>query len=165
MIFYPERLVTYHVDEQQLAVVREYGITRMPQLAIDLTLYLLLWFFLYPLFGLGWWGVIIWIVLLVGVVAVSVHHGVIWYGDCSIITNQRIIDIERRGIFQTHVREILWDHISDVQFNQRGFFATIFHYGTVTLFITTSPNPIHWQHVYQPNRLRDILSQYVPTLH
>ncbi|EKD76390.1 MAG: hypothetical protein ACD_43C00128G0002 [uncultured bacterium] len=165
MIFSPERLITYHPNEQQVTVIREYSITRLPQLAIDLAAYLLIWFFMYSLFSFGWWGVVTWLVLLASAIGFSLHHYVTWYGDCSIITNQRIIDIERRGLFQTKVREILWEQVTDVQFSQRGLWATVFQYGTVTLFIATTTNPIHWQHVYQPNRLRDILSEYVPTLH
>jgi len=128
-------------------------------------LYLLVWFLLYPLFGLGWWGIIIWLVGLVGTVGWSVQQAVTWYGDCSIITNQRIIDIDRHGLFQTAVRELLWEHITDVQFSQHGLWATVFHYGTISLFTNTNTTPIQWQRVYQPNRLRDILSEYVPTLH
>lgn len=165
MIFSPERLVTYHPNEELVTIVREYGITRLPGLAIDMLLYLLSWFFLYPLFALGWWGIVIWLTILVGVVFVSVRRAVTWYGDCCIITNQRIIDIDRRGLFDTQVREVAWEQITDIQFNQRGFWATLLHYGTLHIVTSIHTQPIQWQRVYQPNQLRDILSEYVPTIH
>lgn len=144
--------------------VREYFITRLPQLTIVSLLYVIWWFCFYLFFSWGWWGRSVWVSGLVVMLWYSVRRWVVWQNDCCIITDQRFIDIQKRGIFDTSVREVLWTMTQDVHYTQRGLWATVCGYGTVIVVVKDAPS-IQLQHVYQPAMIRDILSQYVPTLH
>lgn len=150
--------------EQRLLTMREYFITRLPMLAIVGLVYLGWWFFLAVFFQWGGWGLAGWLVGCFGLIVYGVRHWFIWKNDCCIITTQRIIDIQKRGAFDTTVREVNWTAVKDIQYQQRGFWATMWGYGAVTIIIQDAPAITLW-HVYQPAKIRDILSEHVPTLH
>jgi uncharacterized membrane protein YdbT with pleckstrin-like domain len=54
-----------------------------------------------------------------------------YYLDVWIVTDQRIINIEQRGMFNREIAEHDLDKIQDVSGVQKGFFQTLFSYGDV----------------------------------
>jgi hypothetical protein len=54
-----------------------------------------------------------------------------YYLDVWIVTDQRIINIEQRGMFNREIAEHDLDKIQDVSGMQKGFFQTLFSYGDV----------------------------------
>ncbi|MBC7471757.1 MAG: PH domain-containing protein [candidate division SR1 bacterium] len=54
-----------------------------------------------------------------------------YYLSLQIVTSERIIDIDQRGLFLREVSELPIDNIEDVSYNQNGFWGTIFNYGDV----------------------------------
>jgi uncharacterized membrane protein YdbT with pleckstrin-like domain len=54
-----------------------------------------------------------------------------YYLDVWIVTDQRIINIEQRGMFNREIAEHDLDKIQDVSGLQKGFFQTLFSYGDV----------------------------------
>ena len=54
-----------------------------------------------------------------------------YYLDVWIVTNQRIIDIEQKGLFSRVVAEQKIDRIQDVTSEIKGFFSTMLDYGNV----------------------------------
>ncbi|MEK7139602.1 MAG: PH domain-containing protein [Patescibacteria group bacterium] len=79
------------------------------------------WLLLGALFGVGlWWPTRWWIR---------------WAKTRLVVTNQRVIDIDQRGIWDRVVSEAPLDRISDVHFSQRGLAGTLWHYGTVEYLI------------------------------
>lgn len=54
-----------------------------------------------------------------------------YYLDVWIVTDQRIINIEQRGLFNREIAEHDLDKIQDVSGIQKGFFQTLFSYGDV----------------------------------
>ncbi|MAF25873.1 hypothetical protein CL634_09910 [bacterium] len=64
------------------------------------------------------------------------HSFVDYYLDVWIVTNQRIVNIEQRGLFSREVSEQKLFRIQDVTAEVNGFFPTTLDYGTV--FIQTA---------------------------
>ncbi len=54
-----------------------------------------------------------------------------YYLDVWIITNQRVIDIEHRGVFNSEVSTFRLEHIEDVTVEVHGVIATFLKFGTV----------------------------------
>ena len=54
-----------------------------------------------------------------------------YYLDVWIVTSQRIINIEQRGLFNREIAEHTLDKIQDVSGIQKGFTQTLFGYGNV----------------------------------
>ncbi len=56
-----------------------------------------------------------------------------YYLDAFILTNQRIIRIEQRGLFNRIVSSLDLDRIQDVTVEIKGIFSTVLSYGTLTV--------------------------------
>jgi hypothetical protein len=54
-----------------------------------------------------------------------------YYLSLQIVTSERIIDIDQKGLFLREVNELPIDNIEDVTYKQNGFWGTIFNYGDV----------------------------------
>lgn len=159
----PERLIQLKPHEQLVVVIREYLITQLFPLAIAGAVYFATVFFTYYLFSLGPLGGLAWLGLVLASVGYSLRKLWLWRQEVCIVTNQRCIDIQRPGLMSKAVRELPWNLVDDVRFSQRGLWATLWHYGSVTM-VLTSGEEIEWQHIYQPSQVRDILAQYVEKL-
>ncbi len=79
-------------------------------------------------FEYGFKIALIWIIasILYGVYGVM-----IWYLDCYIITNRRIIDIDQKSMFKRIVAEVEIGNIQEVVYEIDGPLETLFNYGTV----------------------------------
>lgn len=156
----PENIIQLKPDERIVLVIREYGITLLPTLASAGAVYFLLLFFMYAAFTRGPVIIALWFVGLVLVLLFILRRWWLWYAEVFIVTNRRCIDIQRPGVFSKMVKDIPWSIIEDIQFSQHGMWATLAHYGSITL-VTTAQEHIRIQHVYQPASVRDILAEYV----
>lgn len=56
-----------------------------------------------------------------------------YYLDVWIITNERLVNIEQRGLFSRSVAELRYYRVQDVKSEVNGFLATLFNYGTITV--------------------------------
>jgi hypothetical protein len=54
-----------------------------------------------------------------------------YYLSLQIVTSERIIDIDQKGLFVREVNELPIDNIEDVTYKQNGFWGTVFNYGDV----------------------------------
>ncbi|MFZ2189381.1 MAG: PH domain-containing protein [Candidatus Magasanikiibacteriota bacterium] len=80
-----------------------------------------------------------------------------FYLDIWIVTNDRIVDIEQFGLFSRSVSEADLFRIQDVTVDVSGFWATILHYGNLT--VKTASNNIHmvFYNIPHPNEVRQAL--------
>ncbi len=56
-----------------------------------------------------------------------------YYFDTWIITTQRIIDIEQRGLFNREMSEFMLIHVEDVTIEIPGIIATLMKFGNITI--------------------------------
>lgn len=147
--------------ENVVLIVREYIITKFFIFTILLFAYFGLLFFMYPLISYGAVTAVIFFIGMIGIIYYSIRTFIIWYLDVMIVTAERLIDIERSGIFTYEVKDIDWENIRDITYTKRGILATLFNYGTIRIAIADHDMPIELHHVYQPHQIRDILSNHV----
>jgi hypothetical protein len=67
-------------------------------------------------------------ILLLSMFTMFFHN---YYLSLQIVTSERIIDIDQKGLFLREVNELPIDNIEDVTYKQNGFWGTIFNYGDV----------------------------------
>ena len=80
-----------------------------------------------------------------------------FYLDVTIITNDRMVDIEQGGLFSRTVSEVDLYQIQDASSVVKGIFPSIFGYGTVTVQ-TAGPVPkFIMEDVSHPHEMRQIL--------
>ena len=80
-----------------------------------------------------------------------------YYLDLWIVTNDRIVDIEQFGLFSRTISELDLFQIQDVTTDVHGFFATVFHYGDVSVKTASANVNIVFRNVPRPNKIREAL--------
>lgn len=61
------------------------------------------------------------------------HDWIDYYLDALIVTNERIVHIEQRGLFDRTVADLALDRIQDVTVETKGMIPTFLHYGTIQI--------------------------------
>ncbi len=121
----------------------------------------LLFFFLFPLLRIGGIGLGIFFIVFFIVFFIIARILVCWLGTCYIVTNKRIIAVERTGYFKRTVYEILLHNVSELSYQIQGLFQTIFSFGTLTLTLTTSRGNFLLKHVSSPALLLERISKLI----
>ncbi len=150
--------------EQVKYVLRRHPITFVPQLTLFLVLLalpILSYLMINSLFPNLLGGEIIY---SFAVVFVSIYYLVIYifffaqfidfYLDEWIITNDRIVDIEQLGLFSRSISELDLFRIQDITTDVKGFFATFFNYGNVSIKTASQNLDIVFYNVHNPNKVR-----------
>jgi uncharacterized membrane protein YdbT with pleckstrin-like domain len=78
-----------------------------------------------------------------------------YYLDIWILTDQRVIDIEQKGLFSRHVSSLNISNIQDITTKQVGFIPTIFNYGEVHIQTAGVEREFIIHHVHDPKSIRD----------
>ena len=88
--------------------------------------------------------------------------------DTWVITNERIIDVEQKGLFKREVSEFKLDKIQDVSVDVSGVIQTLFGYGNVQIQTAGSDRIFLFKTVPNPqeikNKILKIHDEYMLTL-
>jgi len=151
------RAIKLKEGEKILLVVRQTPIAFANSILIGTFLFLLPFFFLFPLFTRGKWGVAGFIALLAVAVIFSFYRLVDWYFNCGVITNMRVIDIDQKGLFQRTVSEVPYYKIDDVSYNIKGLRQTMFRYGNVVVAIKGYRSSVTLRNVARPAMIQELI--------
>lgn len=77
-----------------------------------------------------------------------------YYLDLWIVTNDRIIDTEQKGLFARTVTELELFQIQDVTTHVKGLFGTIFKYGDVVIATASNTSSIIFHDIPNPEFIR-----------
>lgn len=61
------------------------------------------------------------------------YHWIGWYYSVYILTDQRLIDIYQKGLFNRQVKEVSLNRIQSVNYHVRGLQAAMFKFGDITV--------------------------------
>jgi len=90
-------------------------------------------FFLWPLFQAGTWGVVAFAVILAIGLVILLRTFLLWRGNIVLVTNERILDLSKEGMFGKSVSQATYNEIQDVSWQRNGLWATLWRYGDVQL--------------------------------
>ena len=94
---------------------------------------LIVWSAISLLFGLSLWFDLLLVISLAANSVWVIWRGIDWRNDLYIITDDRVIDIEKVPFRYEHRREASLDKIQDVRYLQEGFIALRLDFGNVRL--------------------------------
>ncbi|MCF6276576.1 MAG: hypothetical protein L3J07_01865 [Candidatus Magasanikbacteria bacterium] len=120
-------------DEEILLSLRRHALTLFWMWLGGLFFLILAFFLMFWLFSYGIWGSIVFVILIWFSAMFWARGLYMWRKDTCIITNYRIIDINRRAIFDKVISEVLYDQVEGVSGRVKGIAGTIFRYGDVTI--------------------------------
>ncbi|MFA5854314.1 MAG: PH domain-containing protein [Patescibacteria group bacterium] len=77
-----------------------------------------------------------------------------YYLDINIVTNDRIIDINQKGLFGRSVAELDLTRVQDVHSEIKGIIPTLLGYGTVIVQTAANEENFHFEQIPNPNYIR-----------
>ena len=77
-----------------------------------------------------------------------------YYLDISLVTTERIIDIDQEGLFGRVVSEMNLSKIQDVKSEVKGIVATVFNYGLVEVESAGAEENFHFSQCPNPHHVR-----------
>jgi uncharacterized membrane protein YdbT with pleckstrin-like domain len=147
-------------DEENLrAMARRHAITIIGPLFLAMLLIVIPFFFLFPLFSLGFFGVVLFICLLVSGILLAFRTFFLWDADVLIITDHRIVDVDQRGLFSRHVSEAPLSAIQDVSWKKQGIWQTMCGMGTVKIQTAGATAIIEADKIPKPERIHELINQ------
>lgn len=158
-------LVTPKLNEAILLIVRESLVSKSGKLFLYAVWFLVPFFFLYPLFRMGMFGVVIFCLLVLSGLFLFWRAFRLWSHTLFVITDHRLIDIDQRGLFDRVVTESRFDHIDEVSYRMHGVMGTVFQYGTITVKMGGDAPDLLFEHVRKPGRVQNLLNDLRKTIH
>lgn len=100
------------------------------------------------------------IVYLLVIALVAFVFWIDYYLDAWVITNQRIIDIEQKGMFRREVSEFMFYRIQDITVEIPSFTATLLKYGNVVVH-TAGEKSFHINQIPNVRGIKDLVLEQV----
>lgn len=146
--------------EEVILIIRSHWIVYLPQAVCTLLVWILPWILgaIAPSL-LNNVAIFISIILTAFVIGVSILIDVIvkWYYNVSIITDQRVIDLDYPNIMSHSMTEAQLEKIEDVTQKQVGAMGSLFDFGTVYVQTAGTSQNIEFQNIPRPRDVQDIL--------
>lgn len=106
---------------------------------------LIFWYFASLFWLVAWcWGFLIWLD---------------WYLDIWVLTNERVISIEQRRLFNRQVLSCNLDKVQSVTTTAAGALPTFFHYGNVEIKTADETSKIIFTQIPLPLQIQDKILQ------
>ncbi len=80
-----------------------------------------------------------------------------YYFDIWIITNQRIVNIEQKGLFDRHISELNFSRIQDVTTTVEGIIPTVLNFGDVFVQTASEQERFLFRMVPDPYKIKDTI--------
>lgn len=80
-----------------------------------------------------------------------------YYFDVWIITNERIVNIEQKGLFVRHISELNFSRIQDVTAEVEGILPTVLNYGDVLVQTAGEESRFIFRQVADPYQVKDMV--------
>lgn len=80
-----------------------------------------------------------------------------YYFDVWIITNERIVNIEQKGLFARQVSELKFSRVQDVTSVVDGFFPTILNFGDVYVQTAAEQERFAFRQIPDPYAIKDMV--------
>lgn len=153
-----EAMIEQKPGEEIIEVVQASLIPLFPKLVLYFFWIVLPFFFLFPLFRAGAWGVLAFFLVLLSGVFFAVREWYQWNLTVCVITDRRVVDIDQQGFFNRVTSEVPYRNISDITYRIQGLIPTVFRYGVVG--IQTLGNTVNleiWD-VRHPGKLHQLIN-------
>ncbi|NUM25321.1 MAG: PH domain-containing protein [Candidatus Buchananbacteria bacterium] len=151
-------------DELVVATIRQSMLLLGKKLIIPIIMIIGAFFLLYPLFSWGDQGMVIFFALIVVGIIGLMRLILIWYWQILVITNQRVIDVDRPGLFQKIVSETDLTNVQDVVYKSRGLVQILAKIGTIKIKLADQTT-IEVQGVSKPRVIQQLILRLKAEFH
>lgn len=112
-------------------------------------------FFLFiPLRVQGFWGFGVFFFFVILACGFLVRTMIVRRRTIVLLSNERLIDIDQRRLFERHVAEFALSDITDVRYYQKGMVATMLHIGSVVIDAPSRRGRMEIRDIVDPARVQ-----------
>ena len=99
------------------------------------------------------------IVIIIAVVGFLwfIRDALIWYRNCYVLTNQRLIIFDHEGLLKHAVIETPLERVLNVSFRTTGVLSALFDFGDVEVQVVGLVEPVILKHIPSPADIKDYL--------
>ena len=151
------RLPILNDQEEIVRIVRAHWLTLVLPFIVIVFLFMAPFFFLWPLFRLGLWGIVIFSLLVLTALVLAGRKYRRWRQSVLILTTARIFHIEQRGFFDRVVMEVFYQNVRDVSYRIKGFWPTLAQFGSLRLQIDGAADPWEFHRLAHPEDLQHLI--------
>lgn len=94
---------------------------------------------------------------LILILFIWLYTFIVWtdyYLDVWILTNERLLDIEQKGLFHRVISVLRFSRIQDITSEVRGFIPTFFHFGDISIQTAAEQERFKLDQIPHPIRVR-----------
>lgn len=124
---------TLKTGESIIRTVRQHPIVAIVKGTLSFLLVLFALFFMLPLTGSGRFGQIVFALLIFLGAFFLFRTWLLWHSNRFIITDRRVVDIQRNGFFDWVVSEAAFGNIQDISVTSRGIVQAVLGAGNVVV--------------------------------
>lgn len=144
--------------ERLIRTVRPHPAVLLPAVGGGALLLLLNFFLLAWWFRHHGWGAAGFVVVLLLSLVVAVRRWYLWRETMLLITTDRVISLEQRGLFDHHAIEANFSAIQDIRYRVKGLWSTMFHFGTIEVQTAGPSEGLELRQVARPMELQQQLA-------
>lgn len=82
-----------------------------------------------------------------------------YYFDVWVITNERIVNIEQKGLFAREISELDFSRVQDVTITVEGLIQTVLNFGDVRIQTAGEEEHFVFRQVPDPYKIKDVIMQ------
>lgn len=150
---------TLRPDERVLLVLRSSLWARPFRLIFSIVMIGLPFFLLSFFLRMGSFGLLGVVVLIAFALYINLRTLVLWSLHGMVITTERIIDIDQRGLFDREVSEVDFAQIQELRYNKKGILATLFGFGDLIVSTASNRDRIELHGVSNPEAVQETLAR------
>ena len=102
--------------------------------------------------------IIFWYLVVFGY---AFYQFIFWYFNVYLVTNERIVDFDFKGLLHKETSYAKLNQIQDVSPKMIGFFGTFFHYGNVYIQTAAERPEFEFHHVPRPNDVASVIIEQI----
>lgn len=128
-----EKKIQLRVNEKIDLVVRRSGAIFAWRYILGFGILFATAFYLFWFLSQGWWGTaVVGLGFLIGIYIIF-HAWFFWKNNMLVITDERVVDVNRLGWFEELISTAVYSDIKDIYLHRKGLLANIFRYATLVI--------------------------------
>lgn len=148
-----EKKIQLRPNEEIDLVVRRSGVIFAWRYILGFVFLFATSFYLFWLLNQGWWGTIaVGLGFLLGIYIIF-HAWFFWRNNILVVTNERVIDVNRLGLFEELISSSSYSDIKDIYLHRKGFWASLFRYATIVIESKSQRSLLELPAVSEPEKV------------
>jgi hypothetical protein len=141
------------------AVVRKHGLTLWPPLLLAAAFIVVPFFFLFSLTKWGAIGMTIFATSIALGIFFALRAFQLWQADVLMVTTDRIVDVDQRGLWNRLVTEVPLGFVQEVQCEHKGMGEMLCRIGTLRIRTTGASPEIIAPRISRPERWQGLINE------